>query len=137
MEIKDVNSNYIQQTQQQPLQGKKMPVTNQKSLDQTDGSQNFNNFDKDDESNQVDMDKITDVLKKKLDKIQTFFTGEARFEVNNEADMVVVKIIDKDSEEVIRQIPSEASVKLAKALNDLEGILFDEEAWQNKSEFKK
>jgi flagellar protein FlaG len=128
MEIKDVNSNYIQQTQQQPLQGKKMPVTNQKSLDQTDGSQNFNNFDKDDESNQVDMDKITDVLKKKLDKIQTFFTGEARFEVNNEADMVVVKIIDKDSEEVIRQIPSEASVKLAKALNDLEGILFDEEA---------
>jgi flagellar protein FlaG len=125
MEIKDVNSNYIQQTQQQPLQGKKMPVTNQKSLDQTDGSQNYNN---DGEANQVDMDKITDVLKKKLDKIQTLFTSEARFEVNNEADMVVVKIIDKDSEEVIRQIPSEASVKLAKALNDLEGILFDEEA---------
>lgn len=125
MEIKDVNSNYIQQTQQQPLQGKKMPVTNQKSLDQTDSSQNYNN---DGEANQVDMDKITDVLKKKLDKIQTLFTSEARFEVNNEADMVVVKIIDKDSEEVIRQIPSEASVRLAKALNDLEGILFDEKA---------
>jgi flagellar protein FlaG len=29
----------------------------------------------------------------------------------------------------VRQIPSEVSVKLAKALNDLEGILFDEEAW--------
>lgn len=125
MEIRDVNSNYVQQSQQQPLQGRAVSAKNQKPVNQAN---TFHKSNEENESNQVDMEKITDVLKNKLDKIQRLFTGEARFEVNNEADMVVVKIIDKESEEVLRQIPSEASVKLAKALNDLEGILFDEEA---------
>jgi flagellar protein FlaG len=122
MEIKDVNSNYVQQSQLQ--HGKAVVAKEQKPADAND----FKKSNEEIENKQVDMEKITDVLKNKLDKIQRLFTGEARFEVNNEADMVVVKIIDKESEEVLRQIPSEASVKLAKALNDLEGILFDEEA---------
>ena len=124
MEIRDVNSNYVQQ-QQQPQQGRAVTAKQSKPVNQAN---NFQRPKEEEENKNVDMDKITDVLKNKLDRIQKLFTGEARFEVNNEADMVVVKIIDKESEEVLRQIPSEASVKLAKALNDLEGILFDEEA---------
>lgn len=125
MEIRDVNSNFVQQQTQQPQQGRAVTARNQKPVN---SSNTFQNPNLKDENNNLDMDKITDVLKNKLDKIQKLFTGEAKFEVNKEADMVIVKIVDKDSEEVIRQIPSEASVKLAKALNDLEGILFDEEA---------
>lgn len=123
MEIKDVNSNYVQQSQLQ--HGKAVVAKEQKPADAND----FKKSNEEIENKQVDMDKITDVLKNKLDKIQKLFTGEARFEVNREADMIVVKIINKETEEVVRQIPSEVSVKLAKALNDLEGILFDEEAW--------
>jgi len=123
MEIKDVNSNYVQQSQLQ--YGKAVVAKEQKPADAND----FKKSNEEIENKQVDMDKITDVLKNKLDKIQKLFTGEARFEVNREADMIVVKIINKETEEVVRQIPSEVSVKLAKALNDLEGILFDEEAW--------
>ncbi|MDK2946113.1 flagellar protein FlaG [Geotoga petraea] len=122
MEIKDVNSNYVQQSQLQ--HGKAVVAKEQKPADAND----FKKSNEEIENKQVDMDKITDVLKNKLDKIQKLFTGEARFEVNREADMIVVKIINKETEEVVRQIPSEVSVKLAKALNDLEGILFDEEA---------
>jgi flagellar protein FlaG len=122
MEIKDVNSNYVQQSQLQ--YGKAVVAKEQKPADAND----FKKSNEEIENKQVDMDKITDVLKNKLDKIQKLFTGEARFEVNREADMIVVKIINKETEEVVRQIPSEVSVKLAKALNDLEGILFDEEA---------
>ena len=125
MEIRDVNTNYVQQTQKEPLQGRAVSSKNQKTVNQDNTFQSSN---EENENNQFDMEKITDVLQKKLDKIQSLFTGEARFKVNKEADMVVVKIIDKETEEVIRQIPSEASVKLAEALNDLEGILFDEEA---------
>jgi flagellar protein FlaG len=124
MEIKDVNSNYVQQSQQQLQYGKAVVAKEQKPADAND----FKKSNEEIENKQVDMDKITDVLKNKLDKIQKLFTGEARFEVNREADMIVVKIINKETEEVVRQIPSEVSVKLAKALNDLEGILFDEEA---------
>jgi flagellar protein FlaG len=124
MEIKDVNSNYVQQSQQQLQYGKAVVAKEQKPADAND----FKKSNEEIENKQVDMDKITDVLKNKLDKIQKLFTGEARFEVNREADMIVVKIINKETEEIVRQIPSEVSVKLAKALNDLEGILFDEEA---------
>ncbi|MGM0640369.1 MAG: flagellar protein FlaG [Thermotogota bacterium] len=124
MEIRDVNSNYVQQ-QQQPQQGRAVSAKQSKPVN---SAETFQNANEEKENKNVDMEKITDVLKNKLDRIQKLFTGEARFEVNNEADMVVVKIIDKESEEVLRQIPSEASIKLAKALNDLEGILFDEEA---------
>lgn len=78
--------------------------------------------------NDYDMEKVTEVLKSKVDKLNELFKSELNFEFNKDADMLVVKIIDKDSKEIIRQIPSEVSVKLAKALSEVEGILFDEKA---------
>jgi flagellar protein FlaG len=38
--------------------------------------------------------------------------------MNEKTDTVVVKIIDRESEEVIRQIPSEEFLKIAEALNE-------------------
>jgi Zn-finger domain-containing protein len=75
MEIKDVNSNYVQQSQLQ--YGKAVVAKEQKPADAND----FKKSNEEIENKQVDMDKITDVLKNKLDKIQKLFTGEARFEV--------------------------------------------------------
>ena len=40
------------------------------------------------------------------------------FSLNEKADRVVIKIIDRESEEVIRQIPSEEFLKIAEALNE-------------------
>lgn len=40
------------------------------------------------------------------------------FSMNEDQHVVVVKIIDRESEEVIRQIPSEEFLKIAEALNE-------------------
>lgn len=57
-----------------------------------------------------------------------------QFVFDERGDPPVVKVMDKDSGEMIRQIPSELAVKLAKALDDVadnnikaSGFLFDKQ----------
>ena len=75
-----------------------------------------------------DIQKIIEKLTKKFDKIRKIFKGDIQFEVDRSINMVIVKVIDKEKNEVIRQIPPEVVVKLAKAISEIEGILFDEKA---------
>jgi flagellar protein FlaG len=42
--------------------------------------------------------------------------------------MKVVRIIDRDNGEVIKEIPPESMVELSKKINEMIGILFDEMA---------
>jgi len=72
-------------------------------------------------------DEMLTKFEKGLDKLKEVFRGELKFEINEDADMVVVKVVDNDGE-VIRQIPSEGIVKLAENLNEMLGVLFDETA---------
>lgn len=56
-----------------------------------------------------------------------------RLEVEDSLNMVVAKIIDKDSGEVVRQIPPDDRIKIAKAMKEIEekrdsGMLIDREA---------
>lgn len=56
-----------------------------------------------------------------------------RLEVEDSLHMVVAKIIDKDSGEVVRQIPPDERIKLAQAIKEIEekrdsGMLIDTEA---------
>lgn len=51
-----------------------------------------------------------------------------QFEVDKETDMVVVKVVDRASGEVIRQIPNEEVVRIAKLMNDGNGLLVDQAA---------
>ncbi|GAB6188559.1 flagellar protein FlaG [Marinitoga arctica] len=103
-----------------------------KDIDLSNNKRNVNNEKKEnmaDENNTIknlDIGELSKIIEKKLNKLKEIFKGEARFEVNKEADMVVVKIIDKDSKKVIRQIPSETAVKMAEMLDKLEGIFLDE-----------
>ncbi|MDK2791827.1 MAG: flagellar protein FlaG [Deferribacteres bacterium] len=48
-----------------------------------------------------------------------------QFVVDNEVDKVIVKVIDSDEKEVIRQIPSEEAIKLSKNIKEMLGLLFD------------
>lgn len=51
-----------------------------------------------------------------------------RFRVDDEADRLVVKVIDRDTEELIRQIPSEDFLELVRRMRDMQGVLFDTKA---------
>jgi flagellar protein FlaG len=50
------------------------------------------------------------------------------FSLDSESGRVVVKIIDSATQEVVRQIPMEEILALAKALDKFQGLLFHKEA---------
>ena len=50
------------------------------------------------------------------------------FSVDKELDEVVVKVMDTETEEVIRQIPNEESLRFAKNLEGVLGVIFNDKA---------
>ena len=52
------------------------------------------------------------------------------FSIDDSSGQVVVKVIDGDSGEVVRQIPSEEVLKLAARLDDVRSVLFETRAWR-------
>ncbi|WP_448376736.1 flagellar protein FlaG [Fervidobacterium sp.] len=67
-----------------------------------------------------------DLLKENLEKLKKIFRGEAEFKIDRETNVVVIKIKDPDTGEVIRQIPPELALKLSKNIQELLGVLMDE-----------
>jgi len=62
-----------------------------------------------------------ETLRQAVERAQNALPPKARgiaFSMNEKTNTVVVKIIDRESEEIIRQIPSEEFLKIAEALND-------------------
>lgn len=54
-------------------------------------------------------------------------TNDLRFTIDDDTGRTVVKIVDKETDEVIRQIPSEEMLRIAKALDKLQGLLIKQE----------
>jgi flagellar protein FlaG len=48
------------------------------------------------------------------------------FSVDKETDILIVRVTNKETGELVRQIPAEAVVRLSKSVEDLKGLLFDE-----------
>ncbi len=74
------------------------------------------------------IEETLDDLKKSLEKIRNFLRAEAQFTIDRELNMIIIKIKNVDTGEIIRQIPPEVAVKIAKNLQELIGVLFDERA---------
>ena len=77
----------------------------------------------DDEKN---LENILKDFKKKLEKLRIIFRGEAEFSIDRESNMIIVKIKDKETGEIIRQIPPEVVLKIAKSIEEFLGLLLDE-----------
>lgn len=72
-----------------------------------------------------------DSLKQATEKInQTIrmMNSNLQFTVDQDTGMDVVKVVDIESKEVIRQFPSEEVLAIAKALDQLQGLLVREKA---------
>jgi len=65
----------------------------------------------------VDIQRMGNALNKKL-----------QFEVDHRSNEVIVKVIDKDTDKVIREIPPEELQRLHRSLKEVIGLLFDEMA---------
>ena len=65
-----------------------------------------------------------------IKRIQEFVDETQRglqFSIDEDTGRIVVKVIARQSGEVIRQLPSEEALELAKRLQDAEGILFSKQ----------
>ena len=49
------------------------------------------------------------------------------FSVDNQTDRLIVKVTNKETGELVRQIPAEAVIKVAQSIESLKGVLFDKE----------
>ena len=69
-------------------------------------------------------DEIVETLYELTEMLQTSLT----FQVDKETDSVVIKVIDKNNDEVIRQIPNGEILKLRKNMKEMTGLLLSESA---------
>jgi flagellar protein FlaG len=68
------------------------------------------------------LDQAIENLNEQLQSSQT----NLGFSIDLETDIVVVKVTNKETGELVRQIPAEAVVRLAGKMEDLKGLLLDE-----------
>ena len=60
--------------------------------------------------------------------LQKTASSDLQFSVEGENKQVVVRVVDSQTKEVIRQIPSEEMVAISKAMDNLSGLLVQQKA---------
>ena len=70
-------------------------------------------------------------LKSAVDKVQSFVstaTSDVEFSIDKDTGSTVVKVVDRSTKEVLRQIPSKEMLEMAKAIDRLQGLLVKNQA---------
>ncbi|MCF1183729.1 flagellar protein FlaG [Marichromatium gracile] len=70
-------------------------------------------------------------LDQAVERLNEMFGGSRRmlnFELDKEADRTVIRVVDAETEELIRQIPSEETLKFAQYVEGLAGLIFNDQA---------
>ncbi|MCB5207510.1 flagellar protein FlaG [Methylovorus mays] len=66
-----------------------------------------------------------------VDSINDFISAVANnleFSVDRDTERVVVKVVDKETHEVVKQFPSEEALAISKALDKLQGLMVKQTA---------
>jgi len=65
---------------------------------------------------------------KQLNDVAKMYSSKLEFSVDKETNIQVVKVVDQETHQVIRQIPSEDAIRIAKAIDDFKGLLLKDKA---------
>ncbi|MBX9298469.1 flagellar protein FlaG [Chromobacterium piscinae] len=63
-----------------------------------------------------------------LNNTAALYSSSLQFSVDKDTGSTVVKVVDKENNKVIRQIPSEEALRIAKAIGDFKGLLLKDKA---------
>ncbi len=63
-----------------------------------------------------------------INKVVNLYASELKFTVDDSTGIDVVRVINTDTKEVIRQIPSEEMIKIAESIDRLKGLLVRQQA---------
>jgi flagellar protein FlaG len=96
-------------------------VSGVKELEEKDASKSKN------DKQPFSPSELADAVKKLNDTVK-LYKGDLQFSVDDDTQLQIVKVIDKSSKEVIRQIPSPEVVRIAKAIEDFRSILLNDKA---------
>jgi flagellar protein FlaG len=69
---------------------------------------------------------LEDAIKRLNEQVQQN-ARELGFSIDEETDRLIVRVTNKETGELIRQIPAEAVIRFSRSIEDLRGVLFDEE----------
>ena len=88
--------------------------------------QKSGNFLKNDEVRKDDtkMERLLD----QAEKMASVFGRNLKFRYRKEADVYQVEVIDAQSNEIVRKIPSDEMLRFIEHINEMLGALFDEQA---------
>lgn len=65
---------------------------------------------------------------RKVQKAVSALNSSLQFQIDDETEKLVIKIVDTNTQEVIKQIPPQVVLEIAKALDKLQGLLVREKA---------
>jgi len=69
-----------------------------------------------------ELQKLTEQLNKEMSPLN----ADIKFQFNDKVNELVVNVIDKNTDKIIRKIPSEEALKIMEKMRELVGALFDE-----------
>ena len=72
--------------------------------------------------------KEVETAARQVEKFVQSISSDLQFTVDDTSGSFVVKVVDRATKEVIRQIPSEEMLAIAKALDRLQGLLVKQQA---------
>jgi flagellar protein FlaG len=73
------------------------------------------------------LDQLQGAVKEINKALETLAPG-LEFSIDSELKEPIIKVVDQKTKEVLRQIPSEETIAISKALDKLQGILIKQEA---------
>lgn len=79
------------------------------------------------DASDVSYEELDDAVSKINDHMQTI-RRNLHFNMDDDSGQLVVKVVDVDTDEVVRQIPSEEALQLSRRLEELRGLLLEAEA---------
>ena len=91
-------------------------------IDQDPSKEEFANLDQ-----RTKDDIIKQNIQKLNEKMQMLQTS-LKVEIDKDTGIQVVKIVDEETKEVIRQLPPETMLKIAKYIDEITGLLFEKKA---------
>lgn len=71
---------------------------------------------------------VENINKSLQSKTLQAFSQDLEFSVDSDTERMVVKVVDRKTKEVIRQIPSEETLEIAKSIDTFRGLLIRQQA---------
>ena len=72
-------------------------------------------------------DEVSDAVKK-LNEAMLQSAQSLQFEIDQDSEQIVVKVIDQSTMEVVRQMPTVEALEMAKAIDKMQGLLIRQTA---------